>query len=110
MSIIGDKKNPIYASIGRGGWSVHFEKSVLSHYGNKLQELIDLGIPVKDTRTIPEHLIGYAISIPMIATDRPPEERFTSMSYESVEYVFGEYEKLGAKIYNLKEVADGTAT
>lgn len=96
-----------WLSIGRGGWTLHYEKGArLSHYGG-LDEPIPqccllLHIPIIDTTTIPDDRITETIRFPMAAfegeCDEPP---YNSLSFAPLDHVASLYKGLGATLYNL---------
>jgi hypothetical protein len=108
-------RSAYYASVGRGGWSIHCHKvtsangltsqSTLEGYGDAsdgmIKACIVLGLPVVDTTTISDEAIYDTISIPLVAIDRPCDpEPYHGMSYAPLEYVISAYRKLGATVYN----------
>lgn len=100
------KKRIIYGSVGRGGYSLHDSRGtnitgypglhepiayVRNRYGNEF--------PIINTLVIPDDRIVETTSIPLVAVTRNPEQKFTSMSYEELDYVIDRYKALGATIH-----------
>jgi hypothetical protein len=100
-----------YVSVGRHGWTAHAGSSRLSgHYPdlNAVPRLAArLGLPVLDSRTIPEDLLIQAMHIPLVATEGEPDPPpWHWLSKAPLAYVAAEYKKLGAMVWNVPGVSD----
>jgi hypothetical protein len=104
-------RQSVYVSIGRHGWTAHAGNSRLSgHYPdlNAVPRLAArVGLPVLDSRSIPEDLLIQALHIPLVATegqaDSPP---WNWLSKAPLAYVAAEYKKLGATVWNVPGVSE----
>jgi hypothetical protein len=96
-----------HLSIGRGGFSLHYESSTLSGYDCEFikQVAIAAGLPVIDSRMVPFDLAAkLAVNGPMIAVNEPPRPRpWHAFSYAPLEAVGAAYRKAGAEVFNLPE-------
>lgn len=82
---------PLLLTIGRGGWTIYYRQradgstSRLLGYGDEtsphdhgdhVREVLALGIPCIDTRTIPDERIAeYAIRSPLVAQGEPDKPK-----------------------------------
>lgn len=103
-----DLKYAWFVFQGRGGHTIHIDKEEgtqcrLEGYGlndEEAKEVIDLGIPYIDSRTIPDDLITATISIPMVSLNSDPAP-WGSMSYAPIAVVAAAYKLLGARVENI---------
>ena len=105
-----------YAHVGRGGWSVHYAGAgmtgSLQHYGGMEQPTIQcclrLGLPIVNTLDCDIDVAYAACKLPMVAVDgkadspaaEPGKKPWHGMNYAPRAYVFAEYVRIGALIYN----------
>jgi len=98
-----------HLSIGRGGFTLHYENSRLSGYDCEFikQVAIAAGLPVIDSRMVPFDLAAkLAVNGPMIAVNEPPGPRpWHALSYAPLEAVGTAYRKAGAEVFNLPKVS-----
>lgn len=100
-------RNGGFITIGRGGWSFHYaEGCTLSGYGGDeddetIQAAIALGIPVCDSRTVPDERICETVGFPMPGLSRSGDN-FPRM-FQTVPYAeyFAMAEAIGARVLNL---------
>ena len=97
-----------HLSIGRGGFTLHYENARLSGYDCDAikQAAIAAGLPVIDSRMVPFELAAkLAVKGPMIAVNEPPSPRpWHALSYAPLEAVAAAYRKAGADVLNVPEV------
>lgn len=102
-----------YLMLGRGGWTLHQYKNkggsaCTQGYGDGTRGLPaaarHLGVPVIDTRTIPDHSTLRTIAIPMPV--RNPEfadpAPWSGMSFAPLEVVATAYAALGATVHGVQ--------
>jgi hypothetical protein len=94
-----------YASIGRGGWGIHYHNGTLSGYGGidspEMQACLMLGIPIVNTRDADISVAYLACKMPIIAVGKAPDAPpWHGMSYAPLDYVFGKLSEAGALVYN----------
>lgn len=102
-----------FIDIGRGGVSI-----VWRHYGNMhvmnqghvdidaiISEAVSRGLPVCDTRTVPEENLSRLLRLPMMAL---PD--VASPLYEDFNIGFKRRAELGATLYNVEEKRRGNAS
>jgi hypothetical protein len=98
-----------HLSYGRGGWTLHVGtlKSIQG-YGGLEQPIpllaILLGVPVINTRTIPDEVIDQVIAFPMARAGCQQYGPFTAWDYAPLAYVARLYQALGATLYNFPTV------
>ena len=99
-----------HLSIGRGGATLHFERSRLSGCAEDVVKAaaIAAGLPVIDSRSVPfETAWALAVRGPMIAvgeaSSSPPHH---ALSYAPLAFVAEAYRAAGAEVFNLPPSAD----
>jgi len=96
-----------HLSIGRGGFTLHYEHARLSGYDCDAikKAAIAAGLPVIDSRMIPFELAAkLAVSGPMIAVNEPASPRpWHGLSYAPLEAVAAAYRRAGAEVINVPE-------
>jgi len=96
-----------HLSIGRGGFTLHYEHSRLSGYDCDAIKMaaIAAGLPVIDSRMIPFELAAkLAVAGPMIAINEPAGPRpWHALSYAPLGAVAAAYRKAGAEVINVPE-------
>ncbi len=99
-----------HLSIGRGGFTLHFENSRLSGYDSDVikQVATDAGLPVIDSRMIDFDLAAkLAVNGPMIAVNAEPAARpWHALAYAPLAAVAAAYRKAGADVINVPEDTD----
>ena len=99
-----------HLSIGRGGFTLHYENSRLSGYDCDVikHAAIATGLPVIDSRMVPFELAArLAVNGPMIAVNEPPRPRpWHALSYAPLGAVAAAYRKAGADVFNVPEAAE----
>ena len=99
-----------HLSIGRGGFTLHYENSRLSGCDSDFikQVAIAVGLPVIDSRMIPFDLAAkLAVNGPMIAVDQPVDPRpWHALSYAPLAAVAAAYRKAGAEVFNIPESSE----
>jgi hypothetical protein len=104
-------RESVYVSIGRYGWTAHAGSSRLSGHYPDLEAVPRLaarvGLPVLDSRAIPEDLLIQALRIPPAATEGEPDPPpWNWLSKAPLAHVAAEYKKLGATVWNVPGVSD----
>lgn len=99
-------QNGGYASVGRGGWSIHISDGhKLQGYGQTdepmIQAAILVGLPVVDSTTISGDDIFETIRMPMVGISHHDQPPYRSLDYAPLKVVAKMYQDLGATIYNL---------
>ena len=104
-----------YASVGRGGWAIHYKNITLSGHDGvdnpMIQACILAGIPVIDSTSVPGVSIASLLRMPMIAVGRKPDSprqdgKYGSIRHAPLNFVAFEQAELGATLYNF----DGIGT
>ena len=99
-----------HLSIGRGGFTLHFENARLSGYDSEIIKAVaaSAGLPVIDSRMVPFDLAAkLAVSGPMIAVNAEPSPKpWHALAYAPLEAVAAAYRKAGAEIINIPEGPD----
>ena len=94
-----------HLSIGRGGFTLHFENSRLSGNDDDVIKAVAIaaGLPVVDSRMLPfEVAAKLAVNGPMIAVNGPPSPRpWHALSYAPLGAVAAAYRKAGADVVNV---------
>ena len=102
-----------HLSIGRGGFTLHYENSRLSGYDCDFikQVAVAAGLSVIDSRLVPFELAAkLAVNGPMIAVNTEPSPRpWHALAYAPLSAVAAAYRKAGADVINIPEspVDDG---
>lgn len=104
--MIENGKTASYAIIEEDGWQILYsDDTQTTGYEMGHDEAVDYILsqdyPICDARGIPPYFRQKFYSLPLVAIDKEPHNKFDSISFESIEYVFGSAENLGATIYNL---------
>ena len=101
-----------HLSIGRGGATLHFERSRLSGCAEDVMKAaaIAAGLPVIDSRNVPfETAWALAVRGPMIAVgEAPSPPPCHALSYAPLAFVAEAYRAAGAEVFNIPPPAAGT--
>jgi hypothetical protein len=101
-----------HLSIGRAGFTLHYEHGRLSGYDNDRvkREAIAAGLPVIDSREAPYDLLAkLVVKGPMIAVGETPSPRpWHGFSYAPLADVAAAYRAIGAEVHNLPDAAPDT--
>jgi hypothetical protein len=96
-----------HLSIGRGGFTLHFENARLSGYDDDVIKAVAIaaGLPVIDSRMVPFELAAkLAVSGPMAAVNAEPSPQpWHALAYAPLAAVAAAYRKAGADVINVPE-------
>jgi hypothetical protein len=99
-----------HLSIGRGGATLHFERSRLSGCAEDVVKAaaIAAGLPVIDSRNVPfETAWALAVRGPMIAVgEAPSSPPYHALSYAPLAFVAEAHRAAGAEVFNLPPSVD----
>lgn len=94
-----------HLSIGRGGFTLHYETARLSGYDCDTIKAaaIAAGLPVIDSREAPFDAVAQlAVRGPMIAVNQPPSARpWHALAYAPLAAVAAAYRRAGAEVHNI---------
>lgn len=99
-----------HLSIGRGGYTLHYDNSRLSGYNcdEMKAEAIAAGLPVIDTRLVPFAIVAkMAVHGPMIAVNQTPDAGpWHGFSSAPLAAVATAYRQVGADIHNIDDCSE----
>lgn len=99
-----------HLSIGRGGYTLHYDNSRLSGYNcdEMKAEAIAAGLPVIDTRHVPFAIVAkMAVHGPMIAVNQTPDAGpWYGFSSAPLAAVATAYRQVGADVHNIDDCSE----
>ncbi len=102
-----------HLSIGRGGWTLHYENCRLSGYlADEIKAAaIQAGVPVIDSRCAPFDVVAQlVVRGPMIAVNQAPSPRpWGSFAYAPLAAVAAAYRAAGAEVFNVPDSPEDDA-